>query len=135
MPVRVVIGFCLSIVLAFSVVVSPALAQTPEDVRGTWSGDWIPESGPRHSVTVEFSWDGDTLKGKLLNPRQVDLTEAEFDASHAMVVAEAQDPESHSTFHIEAKVEGTRLNGTMTWSEGTGELRLTKWTYVPRPRI
>jgi hypothetical protein len=104
-------------------------------VRGTWSGDWVLASEARDRVTVEFSWDGDILTGKMLNPDQIDLSRVEFDESAGTVVAEAVDPETTTSYRIEARVEGTRLNGTMILGNRNGDLRLTKWTYVPRPRF
>jgi len=112
-----------------------ATAQSMDDLRGTWSGDWILDSGPRDRVTVEFRREGDVLTGKLLNPEQFDLTRVEFEESTGALVAEGTDPESHTTYRMEARVEGTRLNGTMISGSGSGEMKLTKWTYVPRPRF
>lgn len=113
----------------------PRLAgQTINDVKGTWSGDWIPESGARDRVTVEFRVENGSLVGKLLNPEQLDLSRVEFDEKTHAVVAEAVDAQTHARFTIEARVDGTRMNGKMDSTEGSGEIRLTKWTYVPRPR-
>lgn len=108
--------------------------QTINDVKGTWSGDWIPESGPRDRVTLEFRVEDGSLVGKLLNPEQLDLSRVEFDENAHKVVAEALDPETHARFTIEATVDGTRMNGKMDSTALSGEIRLTKWTYVPRPR-
>jgi hypothetical protein len=113
--------------------VAPSSAQSMSDVKGTWSGDWIRESGVRDRVSVEFRIEDEALGGKLLNPEQLDLSHVEFDEESHMVVAEAQDPETHASFRIEATIEGTRMNGKMESTLGSGEIRLTKWTYVPRP--
>jgi hypothetical protein len=118
-----------------TILLAPQLSgQSMSDVKGTWSGDWIPESGPRDRVTVEFRVEDGSLIGKLLNPAQLDLSRADFDEKTHVVMAEAVDPETHAHFTIEATVEGTRMNGKMDSTEGSGEIRLTKWTYVPRPR-
>jgi len=129
-----IIRLLASCVLAASLV-WPAGAQTAGDgIRGTWSGDWVLEDAPRDRVTVEFRWEGDSLTGRMINPRQLDLTSVAFDESTRTIVAEAADPEGSGTYRIEATVEGTRMNGTMSYGSASGELRLTKWTYVPRPR-
>ena len=109
---------------------TPALAQN-DALRGTWSGQWIPESGYDAS-TVRFEVDGDTITGEMLNPATVAFDVIEFHPDTLELVAEAIDPD-HGHFRIEARIEEvTRLNGTLFHDGAGGALRLTKWTYRPR---
>ena len=109
---------------------APAFAQN-DALRGTWSGQWIPEFGYDAS-TVRFEVDGDAITGEMLNPANVAFDVIEFDPDTLELVAEATHPE-HGHFRIEARVEEvTRLNGTLFHDGAGGALRLTKWTYRPR---
>lgn len=106
----------------------PAIAQS-NPLRGTWSGSWTPDGGVRDAVTVRFEVIDGKLTGEIVNPENVDFENIEFDASDLSLVAEAGD------FRIEARIEEeTRLNGTLDKGSTHGEMRLTKWTYVPRIR-
>ena len=109
---------------------APAFAQN-DALHGTWSGQWIPDSGYDAS-TVRFEVDGDTITGEMLNPAQAPFDVIEFDPDTLELVAEVDSPE-HGRFRIEARIEEvTRLNGTLTHDGAGGRLRLTKWTYRPR---
>ena len=109
---------------------APAFAQN-DALHGTWSGQWIPESGYDAS-TVRFEVEGDTITGEMLNPAQAPFDVIEFDPDTLELVAETNSPE-HGHFRIEARIEEvTRLNGTLTHDGASGALRLTKWTYRPR---
>ena len=109
---------------------APAFAQN-DALRGTWSGQWIPESGYDAS-TVRFEVDGDTITGEMLNPAAVAFDVIEFDPDTLELVAEATHPDQ-GHFRIEARIEEvTRLNGTLFHDGAGGALRLTKWTYRPR---
>jgi len=115
---------------AAMVLAAPAYAQN-DALRGTWSGQWIPESG-YDAATVRFDVDGDAITGEMLNPETLAFDTVEFDGTTLELVAEVTSPE-HGHFRIEARIEEvTRLNGTLTHDEVSGELRLTKWTYRPR---
>ena len=118
------------LLLGIILVNAPAFAQS-DVLRGTWSGQWIPESGYDAS-TVRFEVDGDTVTGEMLNPANVAFDVVDFDPHTLELVAEATSPE-HGHFRIEARIEEvTRLNGTLTHDGAGGALRLTKWTYRPR---
>ncbi len=116
--------------LAAFLIAPPAFAQN-DALRGTWSGQWIPESGYDAS-TVRFEVDGDAITGEMLNPATVAFDVIEFDPDTFELVAEANHPED-GHFRIEARIEDvTRLNGTLFHDGAGGALRLTKWTYRPR---
>ena len=118
------------LLLGTFLVTAPAFAQH-DALRGTWSGQWIPESGYDAS-TVRFEVDGDAITGEMLNPANVAFDHIEFDPGTLELVAEATHPE-HGHFRIEARIEQTtRLNGTLSHDDDSGALRLTKWTYRPR---
>ena len=128
---RLIVACCLS----FTLFAMPALSQSADDVRGTWSGDWRSESGARDRVTVEFQWDGEELTGKMLNPGQVELSHVRFDAESRLLVAEAVDSETSTTYKLELRLDdATRMNGTLGAGTDTGDVHLVKWTYVPRIR-
>lgn len=110
-----------------------ALAQS-DALRGTWSGSWIPESGVRDSVTVRFSMEDASVVGEMVNPESIEFDEVSFDGQDLSLVAEGTSDEL-GRIRIEARIEEeTRLNGTVVLGDAQGELRLTKWTFVPRPR-
>jgi hypothetical protein len=110
-----------------------AWAQSNE-LRGTWSGHWEPDGGVRDAVTVRFSIVDDELTGEIVNPEGLEFDRISFDSANRSLVAEATGAEE-ATFKIEARIEeGTRLNGTLTYNGTSGEMKLTKWTYVPRIR-
>ena len=113
-----------------------APAQSVADLRGTWSGDWTLESGKRDRVTVEFRRDDDAITGRLLNPSQLELTIVEFDESAGKIEARAVDPEdsTHYVLDVVFEDEVTRMTGMMTAGSDSGEVKLVKWTYVPRLR-
>ncbi len=117
-----------ALALLVAVAAPSALAQT-DALRGTWSGSWTPEGGIRDAVTVRFEIIDDELTGEIVNPENVEFDTIAFDPDDLSVVAEAGD------FRIEARIEDeTRLNGTFSQGESTGQMRLTKWTFVPRIR-
>lgn len=118
------------LLLGTFLVTAPAFAQN-DALRGTWSGQWIPESGYDAS-TVRFEVEGDVITGEMLNPENVAFDRIEFDPETLELVAEATSPE-HGHFRIEVRIEEvTRLNGTLSHDDVSGALRLTKWTYRPR---
>jgi hypothetical protein len=115
--------------VALAVTVAPLWAQ-PYELRGTWSGTWIPADGIRDSITVRFHRDADELSGEILSPENLALETLSFDNETGRVVAEAKG--SQGDIQIEAQIEEeTRLNGTITYGNDGGVLRLTKWTYRP----
>ncbi len=95
-----------------------------------WSGAWAPESGHQR-VTVRFFLDGDSLAGEMLSPESLEFSTIAFDGDTGSLVAEAESSEL-GRFRIDAKIEDeTRLNGTLTRDDVTGNLKLTKWTFRP----
>jgi hypothetical protein len=119
--------FCLTLAA------TPASAQS-DAIRGTWSGHWVPDGGVRDAVTVRFSLVDNELTGEIVNPENLEFDSVDYDSVNGSLVAEARGPDGGS-FRIEAKIEDeTRLNGRLTHNNTSGEMRLTKWTYVPRIR-
>ena len=105
-------------------------AQT-DGLRGTWSGQWIPESG-NDAATVRFVIDDGVVSGEMLNPEPLDFDSVTFDSAALAVVAEGRTAEGQPV-RIDARIgEATRLNGSLTVGGVSGDLRLTKWTYRPR---
>ncbi len=120
-----------SLLFATTMVLAAQAYAQNDALRGTWSGQWIPESG-YDAATVRFDVDGDAITGEMLNPETLAFDTVDFDGTTLELVAEVTSPE-HGHFRIEARLEEvTRLNGTLTHDGVSGELRLTKWTYRPR---
>ncbi len=120
---------CL-LLLALTLLTPRTLAQ-PDALRGTWSGSWASESGGK-AVTVRFFLDGDSLAGEMLSPESLEFSTIAFDGDTRSLVAEAESSEL-GRFRIEARIEDeTRLNGTLTRDDVTGDMKLTKWTFQPR---
>jgi hypothetical protein len=116
---------------------APAVAaekDSPEDqLMGTWSGSWIPETKIRDSVTLEVRRnDAGKLTGKFLNPVSMDFSAASFDSKTRTLMLEAVDEKSGKQYRLKTKVEGNELKGTLSAGDLSGELHLIKWTYVPR---
>ena len=53
--------------LACLAVAATAAAQFGHPLKGSWSGDWGPNTNDRTRVLIEIKWDGKELKGTL-NP-------------------------------------------------------------------
>ncbi len=67
----------------------------------------------------------------MLNPERIAFTKVDFDDETLQLVAEVQSPVA-GAIKIEAQVqETTRLNGTLSYGDTQGDLRLTKWTFRP----
>lgn len=122
-----------ALLLTPTLTVSLAFGQS-NPLRGTWSGSWIPESGVRDAVTVRFSIEDGSVVGEMVNPDSIEFDELSFNHQDLSLVAEGNSDEL-GQIRIEARIEEeTRLNGTIVLGDTQGELRLTKWTFVPRPR-
>jgi hypothetical protein len=122
-----------TLLIAPVMIASSALAQT-DALRGTWSGSWTPESGGRERVTVRFSIDHDEIVGELVNPEELRFDEVSFDSRRLELEAEGSS-ESMGEISMEARIEEeTRLNGELTVGNKSGQIHLTKWTFVPRAR-
>ena len=120
-------GACLGLTLF------AATGWANDALRGTWSGHWAPNGEGRDAVTVEFQLEDNALVGHMVNPERLDFTRVQFDAGTNRVVAEATAADN-SVYRIEATMNATRLEGTLSHSDSQGEMRLTKWTYRPRIR-
>ena len=113
-----------------STMLTPLVIAQTDALRGTWSGSWHPEGG-RAAATVRFFLDGDVVTGEMLNPAQLEFTSISFDEDTLRLVAEAESSDL-GPVRLEARIEEeTRLNGTLTRSDVTGDVRLTKWTFSP----
>jgi hypothetical protein len=124
----------LSILLTQSLLWGPLAHAQSGALQGTWSGSWLLESGGRDSVTLRFSRQDGSIVGEMLNPAHVTLDEISFDSQRLSLVAEAEHHEL-GEISVEGGIEEeTRLNGTLRIGQTRGEMRLTKWTFVPRAR-
>jgi hypothetical protein len=123
--------------LMFATLSMPASAQKADadrdQLRGTWSGSWIPEGQVRDAMTVDLSYDDDgKLGGRFVTPASMDFTRATFNNKTRMLLLEAADAKSGKEYKLDAKVEGTEIKGTVTVDGQRGQVHLIKWTYVPR---
>ena len=123
------IGF----VFLVAALMAPSIAAAQQtDLKGTWSGNWMPKGGVPDSVTVELRQDSaGNVTGKFLTPKQVEFSKATFNPKTRALLVEAADP-SGKIYKIDGKVEGTELKGTLQIDQTTGEVRLIKWTYFGR---
>ena len=126
----------LFVVLAmtFSMLSEVAKADVGTDeLIGTWSGGWTPAGGVYESITVELKKDDrGTLTGKFLTPSPMNFVKASLNPKTGIVLLEAFDEKSGKQYRLNAKVQGTELNGTLTANAVTGKLQLIKWTFSPR---
>jgi hypothetical protein len=124
----------LTFVLVTAAFSLPANAQSDQDqLRGTWSGSWIPDGGVRDALTIEVAQeDGGKLTGRFVTPASVTFTKTTFNPKTRMLLLEATDSASGKRFKLEGKVEGTEIKGTVEAENRRGQVHLIKWTYVPR---
>ena len=121
------------LVLAVSVVSGAVAALAAIELNGKWSGGWTPQGGVRDAVTVEFNQESATkITGRFLTPVPMEFTKVTLNATSGAISLEAVDAKSGKPYRIDGKVEGTELKGTMKAGDVSGEVRLIKWTYVPR---
>ena len=123
--------------LIFATLSMPALAANADadrdQLRGTWSGSWIPEGQVRDAMTIELSYDDNgKLGGRFVTPTSVNFTKATFNTKTRMLLLEAADAGSGKQYKLDAKVEGTEIKGTVAVDSQRGQVHLIKWTYVPR---
>ncbi|HEX4999330.1 MAG TPA: hypothetical protein VFY29_13970 [Terriglobia bacterium] len=102
------------------------------EIAGKWSGGWTPEGGVRDSVTVEFDQENGKVTGRFVTPQSMPFTMVSVNLNSGAVSLEAKDAKSGKLYRIEGKVEGTELKGTLKAGDVQGQIRLIKWTYVPR---
>jgi hypothetical protein len=87
----------------------------------------------RDAVTVEFVQDAaGKVTGRFITPADMAFTTVTVNATSGAVTLEAKDSKSGKIYKIDGKIEGTELKGTMKAGDTSGEVRLIKWTYVPR---
>jgi hypothetical protein len=122
--------------VTLSIPASAATADTEKDreqLRGTWSGSWIPEGQVRDAMTIELSYDDNgTLGGRFVTPTSMNFTKATFNNKTRTLLLEAADAASGKQYKLDAKVEGTEIKGTAAVDSQRGQVHLIKWTYVPR---
>jgi hypothetical protein len=126
----------LPFVFSALMLLAPSLAANPDTVqdqlKGTWSGGWIPEGGVRDAMTIELRFDENgKLTGRFVTPVSMNFSRATFDAKTRSLLLEAADASSGKQYKLNAKVEGTEIKGTVTAGDKSGQVQLIKWTYVP----
>ena len=128
------LGVLIALAVTFSMLTIAAKADVSTDeLIGTWSGGWTPAGGVYDSITVELKKaDNGTLTGKFLTPVPMNFVKASFNPKTGIVLLEAIDEKSGKQYTLNAKVQGTELNGTLAANALTGKLHLVKWTFVPR---
>ena len=103
-----------------------------DQLKGTWSGGWIPEGGVRDAMTIELRFDeSGKLTGRFVTPISMNFSSATFNAKTRSLLLEAADATSGKQYKINAKVEGTEIKGTVGVGDQSGQVHLIKWTYVP----
>jgi hypothetical protein len=126
----------LPFVFSALLLLAPSLAANPDTVqdqlKGTWSGGWIPEGGVRDAMTIELRFDENgKLTGRFVTPVSMNFNRATFDAKTRSLLLEAADASSGKQYKLNAKVEGTEIKGTVAAGDKGGQVQLIKWTYVP----
>jgi hypothetical protein len=122
--------FSAVMLLARPVAANPDTIQ--DQLKGTWSGGWIPEGGVRDAMTIELRFDeSGKLTGRFVTPISMNFSRATFNVKTRSLLAEAADPTSGKNYKLNAKVEGTEIKGTVTADNQDGQVHLIKWTYVP----
>jgi len=123
----------LGSVFLAATLLAPSVAAETNELKGTWSGNWMPKGGVPEAITVELKQDNNgKLTGKFLTPVPMDFSKATFNPKTGIVMLEALDPKSGKHYTLEAKVKGTELNGTLGADDVKGDVRLIKWTFFPR---
>jgi hypothetical protein len=119
-------------VLAALVIAAPAFAQFGHPLKGTWIGEWGPNS---EHVVVELKWENNTIKGTI-NPgsNSVPLKVANFDPPTWTVHFEADGKDrAGNTVHyvIDGRVENVGAYArfiTGMWTQGSvkGNFKITR---------
>ncbi|HET9218353.1 MAG TPA: hypothetical protein VFR18_15315 [Terriglobia bacterium] len=126
----------LPFVFSTVMLLAPSLAANPdaiqEQLKGTWSGGWIPEGGVRDAMTIELRFEeSGKLTGRFVTPVSMNFTRATFNAKTRALLLEAADATSGKQYKLNGKVEGTEIKGTVAADNQGGQVHLIKWTYVP----
>ena len=129
----------LPFVFSAVMLLAPSLAANPDTIqdqlKGTWSGGWIPEGGVRDAMTIELRFDeSGKLTGRFVTPVSMNFSTATFNAKTRSLLLEAADATSGKQYKLTAKVEGTEIKGTLAADNQGGQIHLIKWTYVPPVR-
>jgi hypothetical protein len=126
MRLRIVASLCL--VTCFLMVTS-VIAQQPDPLTGTWTGDWGPSARDRNQVTVALKWDGKTLTGTV-NPEStpIELQKSTFDPKTGTIHMEAMAPVRGETYHyiIDGKVDKGTMTGSWNHDNRKGDFKITK---------
>jgi hypothetical protein len=106
------------------------VAQGPDPLSGTWTGDWGPSARDRNNVTVQFKWDGKTLSGTVNpGPNAITLQKTSFNPQTGAVHLEA-DATTGAGRMIHYVIDGTVANGAMTgsWNHDNvkGDFKISK---------
>ena len=125
-----------AIFCAFLFATTLAADTIQDELKGTWSGNWTPPGGVMDAMTIEIKYD-DTgkLTGRFLSPVPMNFTQASFNAKTRLLTLEAMDLTSGKQYKFNAKVVGTEMKGTVAAGTANGQVRLVKWTFVPRVRF
>jgi len=129
MKLRVTALFSLVACLFF---VASVVAQAPDPVSGTWTGDWGPSAGDRNKVTVDLKWDGKALTGNITAGDNVKsaipLTKNTFDPKTGAIHLEATAPTPRGSVHyvVDGKVEKNAMSGSWNHDNRKGDFKLTK---------
>ena len=120
-------------VLLALAVLSPSVGAQTAAINGTWSGNWTPKGGTPDAVTIELRQENSGMvTGKFLNPAQMEFSKATFNPKTGVILIEATDQKAGKRYHLEGKIEGTELKGTLGAGNVSGGLRLIKWTFFGR---
>ena len=109
-----------------------ALAQGPDPLSGTWTGDWGPSPGDRNDVTLQLKWDGKALTGNVTGGTNVSspipLQKTTFDAKTGAVHMEADAKARGATIHyvIDGKVDKGTMTGSWNHDNRKGDFKITK---------
>jgi hypothetical protein len=121
--------------LASFMLVASAFAQEGHPLKGTWLGDWGPNSKDRNQVTLVLDWDGKVISG-IINPGPdaVKIAKASLEPKGWIVRLEADAKDSSGKplhYVIEGKIENLGLYNRSivgTWSHDNvkGDFRLQR---------
>ena len=110
-------------------------AQYGHPLKGSWSGDWGPDTQTRHRLLLDLHWDGKAITGTINpGPNAVPLQKASLDPStwHVRFEAEAAGPAGAIVrYVVEGKIENLGayrrvLSGTWTQGDQRGDFRLIR---------
>jgi hypothetical protein len=112
--------------LACLLLAAQAFAQFGHPLKGSWSGDWGPNTEQRTRVLLQLQWDGKAITGAINpGPNALPLTKASLDPDTWQVHLEAMG------IVIDGKVENIGaarrvLSGVWTQAGQKGDFRLIR---------